>query len=87
MPIVTKQLLEEGLSFRGAYNTAQLRSILPIHEFTGAGTWSLRKGWKSRLLGTKVMQEQVDEFLRLKNKHLSRKALFQVQNNKQLKSF
>ena len=74
MPIVTNQLLDEGLSFRGAYNTAQLRSILPIHEFTGTGTWSLRKGWKSRLIGSKVTQEQVNEFIRLKNRHLAQKT-------------
>ena len=74
MIIVTKELLEQGMSLNGAWNTAQLRSILPIHEFTGTGTWSLRKGWKSRLIGSKVTQEQVNEFIRLKNRHLAQKT-------------
>jgi len=74
MPIVTQELLESGLSSHGAYNLAQLHVILPQNEFTGNGTWSLRKGWKQRLIGREINQSQYEEFLRLKDRHLMHKS-------------
>lgn len=72
--IVTRDNLEEllnlGISNRGAWNRAQLEAILPENEFTGYGTWSVQKGWKLRLIGTELTQAQIDEFLRLKNTHI-----------------
>jgi len=67
MVTVTKQLLEQGMSLRGSWNMAQLRAL-------GVKTISHNKGWKFRLIGSKVTQTQVDEFLRLKNRHLGHKT-------------
>jgi len=72
MPIVTKELLEQGMSFRGAWNIAQLKALLPAREFKRPYAWPA-KGWKHRLIGSKVTQAQVDEFLNLKDRHLSHK--------------
>ena len=80
MPILTQELLDSGLSSHGAYNLAQLHVILPQNEFTGNGTWSLRKGWKQRLIGREINQSQFEEFLSLKDKHLGIK----INNSKQL---
>ena len=73
MPIVTKQLLEQGRSLNGAWNLAQLKALLPEGEFNRSYAWPA-KGWKYRLIGSKVTQEQVNEFLRLKNRHLGHKT-------------
>lgn len=64
---VTKQLLEQGMSLNGAWNMAQLKAL-------GVKTIQHNKGWKYRLIGSKVTQEQVNEFLRLKNRHLGHKT-------------
>lgn len=77
MVTITEQLLEQGMSDNGALNRAQLDAILPHWEFTGSGTWSIKKGWKERLIGSKVGKGQIDEFLRLKNKHLTKKRDFE----------
>lgn len=67
-----KDLLEKGISLRGAWNLAQLRAILPKNEFIKKGAFP-EKGWKSRLIGKELKKEQIDEFLRLKDRHLSHK--------------
>lgn len=71
MPIVTEQLLEQGISLNGAWNVAQLKALGVKfggkHHFWPAG-------WKKKLLGSKVTQEQVNEFLSLKNRHLAHKS-------------
>ena len=66
MPIVTQELLEQGMSLNGAWNSAQLRAL-------GVKTIWHNKGWKFKLLGSKVTQEQINEFLRLTNRHLAHK--------------
>ena len=73
MPIVTLELLEQGLSCNGAWNLAQLKALLPQKEFNRPYAWPA-KGWKTRLIGSKVTQEQVNEFLRLTNRHLAHKT-------------
>lgn len=67
MPIVTQELLEQGMSLNGAWNSAQLKAL-------GVKTIWHNKGWKSRLLGSKVTQEQINEFLSLTNRHLAHKS-------------
>ena len=67
MLIVTKELLEQGMSLNGAWNSAQLKAL-------GVKTIYNNKGWKSRLIGSKVTQKQVNEFLRLTNRHLAHKT-------------
>jgi len=46
---------------------AQLRAL-------GVKTIKHNKGWKHKLIGSKVTQSQIDEFLRLKNRHLGHKT-------------
>lgn len=70
---VTQEILEAGMSLRGAWNLAQLKALLPVCEFERAYAWPA-KGWKSRLIGSEVKKEQIDEFLRLKNRHLGHKT-------------
>lgn len=72
MITVTKDLLEQGMSLRGAWNIAQLKALLPAKEFKRRYAWPA-KGWKHRLIGSKVTQKQVDEFLALKDRHLAHK--------------
>ena len=67
MLIVTNELLEQGMSLNGAWNSAQLRAL-------GIKTIRNNKGWKFRLIGSKVTQDQVNEFLRLTNRHLAHKT-------------
>ena len=67
MVTVTLALLEQGMSLNGSWNRAQLQAL-------GVKTIWHNKGWKSRLIGSKVTKEQVNEFLRLKNRHLAHKS-------------
>ena len=67
MPTVTTQLLEQGMSLNGSWNSAQLRAL-------GVKSIKNNKGWKYRLIGSKVTQEQVNTFLGLKNRHLAHKT-------------
>ena len=69
MPIITNELLEEGISSNGAWNLAQLKALLPQKEFARPYAWPA-KGWKQRMIGSKVTQNQIVKFLRLKNKHI-----------------
>jgi len=73
MPIVTLELLEQGLSCNGAWNLAQLKALLPQKEFERPYAWPA-KGWKQRLIGTKVTPRQIDDFLILRNKHIKKEA-------------
>ena len=69
-----KKLLAKGASIHGAWNLAQLKAILPKEEFGKRKGAFPRKGWKCRLIGRELTQEQIDEFVRLKNKHLGHKS-------------
>ena len=66
--IITEAILEQGLSARGGYTCKQLRALLPEHEFTGRGTWSMRKGWKRRIIGQIVDDWRVEDFLKHRKK-------------------
>jgi len=72
---VTKENLEEllvkGMSIRCAWNSAQLKALLPSEEFINGFP---KPGWKIRLIGQNLTQIQIDEFLRLKNRHLAHKS-------------
>lgn len=62
---ITKELLQEGLSRNGAYNGAQME-VLEIEP-----AWN--KGWKRRLLGKLITEQQKETFLALKDSHLVKK--------------
>ena len=73
--IVTKEnldeLLRQGMSLRGAWNSAQIKALCKNEVFFGGFPQS---GWKGRLIGQNITQAQIDEFLRLKDKHLAHKS-------------
>jgi len=56
--LLTKQMIEEGLSSKGGYNKKQLE-ILGVE-------WPPQKGWKSALIGTIISQKQYQNFLNAK---------------------
>ena len=56
--LLTKQMIEEGLSSKGGYNKKQLK-ILGVE-------WPPQKGWKSALIGTMISQKQYQNFLNAK---------------------
>ena len=58
---LTKEIIEQGMSSRGGWNMQQL-SLLGIRE--------LKKGWKNRLIGIEVSEENINKFIALKNTHL-----------------
>lgn len=57
--ILTKEMIERGISSRGGYNKQQLATI--------GVDWPPVKGWKMELIGTTVTKEQYEEFIRLAN--------------------
>jgi len=65
------KLLAQGMSLRGAWNSAQLKALMPYEQFH---TGFPRAGWRERLIGKELSQEQVNEFLRLTNRHLAHKT-------------
>lgn len=58
---LTKEIIEQGMSSRGGWNMQQL-SLLGIRE--------LKKGWKNRLIGIEVSEENINKFIALTNSHL-----------------
>ena len=56
--LLTKQMIESGISSRGGYNKKQL-AILGID-------WPPYKGWKSALVGTMISLKQYQDFLNAK---------------------
>ena len=58
--LLTKQMIEEGISSKGGYNKKQLE-ILGVE-------WPPQKGWKSALVGTMISQKQYQDFLNAKKK-------------------
>jgi hypothetical protein len=75
MPIITEEIIKQGMSLNGSWNIAQLKAILPAKEFDRPYAWP-SNGWKRRLIGSEVSQEKIDEFLRLKNRHLAHKTKY-----------
>ena len=60
---ITKELMEQGLSRNGAWNAKQLRVL-------GIDSIAWNKGWKSRIMGSSITEQQKNEFLDLKDAHL-----------------
>lgn len=56
--LLTKQMIEEGISSKGGYNKKQLE-ILGVE-------WPPQKGWKSALIGTMISKKQYQNFLNAK---------------------
>ena len=69
MVTVTKELLEQGLSRNGCLNGAQAK-VLGVKKIFH------NKGWKSRLIGIQITEQQKKEFLSLTNTHLKEVGLF-----------
>ena len=63
--IITQEILLQGMSRNGGYNTRQL-------YFLGTHT-KKNKGWKKRLIGTSVPDQNVKMFISLKDSHLPQK--------------
>jgi len=59
--LVTGKILEQGKSKRGAWSRAQVEAL--------GVSWPLTGGWKKNLIGKEVSEEQVAEFLALKDVH------------------
>lgn len=65
---ITKEILEQGKSKRGAWSTKQLK-LLGVK-------WPRTRGWMERLIGTDVPDERVARYLELKDAHLKSKQKF-----------
>lgn len=67
MVTVTNSLLEQGISLNGSWSRKQLEALqVPI----GKG-FKLRRGWKDRLIGSEITEQQKKRFIALKNKHIN----------------
>lgn len=79
--IVTEQVLEQGISDNGGYNTKQLQCLgVSIRN---------NKGWKSRLLGRDIPEINVAKFVSLKNAHLKKdptRIVEIIKENRKLKA-
>lgn len=66
MVTVTNSLLEQGISLNGAWSRKQLVALgVPVGK-----RFKLIKGWKDRLIGSEITEQQKKRFLELKNKHV-----------------
>jgi len=61
---ITNEFLEKGKSIKGGWSSAQFRSL---------GVSSFKKGWKRKLIGTDVTEEQADKFINLKDAHIGKR--------------
>ena len=66
MPIFTEDILNKGKSRNGFWSNKQLY-VLGLSE--------IKKGWKKKVLGTELSEEIIDNFLKLKDKHLKEKSI------------
>jgi len=62
---ITEQLLKDGMSDNGSWNSKQLKALGIDIRFNS--------GWRRRAIGQPITQEQANRFLALKNYHLERK--------------
>ncbi len=63
---VTPELLEQGISLNGAWSRKQLIALgVPVGK-----RFKLIKGWKDRLIGSEITEQQKMRFLALKNAHI-----------------
>ena len=60
--IVTKEIVEQGISRNGGYSQKQM-DLFGIMR-------PLLKGWKKRMVGVELDEKKIEEFLKLKDKHL-----------------
>lgn len=60
--IVTEEILESGKSINGSWGKAQLKCF---------GFDGLQKGWKDLIIGKEIPDENVEQFIKLKNAHVS----------------
>ncbi len=77
--IITKEFLSSGASWKGAWSERQVRLL---GEKKGTHN---NKGWKDRVIGRNISDANAEEFLRLKDQHLtSKKADIEewIQGNK-----
>lgn len=72
--IVTEQILQAGMSDRGAWSLKQLKCLLPAKEFMGNKGAFPDHGWRKRIIGRNVSKKQIERFLELKNAHLKEKT-------------
>jgi len=63
--IITDEILEQGASDNGAWSYKQLKCL-------GVNVQN-NSGWRRKLIGTDIPDEDVEEFLALKNLHLEEK--------------
>jgi len=66
--ILTENILNAGMSINGGWSVKQLRALGLTEKIT-PGRW-FTKGWKWRLIGSKMSLAQIKEFLRLKDAHI-----------------
>ena len=68
MVTVTNSLLEQGISCNGSWSRKQLVALgVPVGK-----RFKLIKGWKDRLIGSEVTEQQKKRFLELKDKHIKK---------------
>ena len=70
--ILTKALIDEGISYNGGFNYEQIHLL---------GANQKQKGWKRKLVGRSVSVEIYEKFLSLKNSHL-KKSKTEIQERK-----
>jgi hypothetical protein len=70
--IVTKEILEQGMSINGAWSLKQLKALGIVHK--GSRKFPA-KGWKDKLIGSDVHFSRIETFLTLKDAHLKKKVL------------
>jgi hypothetical protein len=72
---LTKELMEQGKSVKGAWSNKQL-SALGLPDSFFRRNKSLKGGWYPFLLNSEVTQKQFDDFIALTDKHLENKRRF-----------
>lgn len=82
MARITKEILEQGKSRRGGWSNIQIAAL----GVKSVKTKRFNKGWKRKLIGVDVPEENIKKFLEMKNAHLkkgiSQETLFEIQRQK-----
>jgi len=78
---VTDAMIKAGCSQKGGWSRAQLR-IIGI-------SWPLKRGWKKAILNhdCRLTQDEYDQFLALKDKHLGKVRVKSDRSNSRLKRY
>lgn len=74
--VLTKEIFEKGKSVRGGYSNAQIL-MLGIESKE-----QMKKGWAKALIGKTYERDAINEFLRLKDKHLTERRIKAEANRK-----